>query len=494
MSDVKGSQRGTRVASLLLALTLAACAAINPFSGPSKPKPKIGGERVSVLSFDTKLEPDERLADLQVNLPEAQRNAEWPQPGGVPSHALGSLAAPENLKLIWSVTIGHGGGKGSRVTTGPIVAGGKIIAMDTDVRLSAYDAKTGRGLWRTSLAISAEKPEVGFGGGATYDNGKLFASTGFGDVFALKPEDGSIIWRAKIGEAFRSPPIAADGRVYVTSVENAIHVLDEADGKTLWTYRAISEGVHILSSTTPAISGDAVVAPFTSGELVAFLARNGSAIWSDSLTRTGRFSSMTTLNDIAGDPVIEGGWAFAVSHSGRMVAIDLRSGQRVWSQEIPSVQTPWVAGDFIFVVTTNAEVLCIYRRDGGIKWLTQLKAFSDSENKKPIVWNGPLLLGDRLFLASSKHRATMISATTGKVLQEFKIEDQIFSRPIVADGIVYMLTNTGKLLAYGDPALRKGARPSSPKTTHVAKAEAGEIVKVSQPFWDLRVPSWFPVF
>jgi outer membrane protein assembly factor BamB len=487
-----------RAAGLLLVLMIAgaalsACAVVNMFK-LSAPKTTLPGERVSILSFDTKLQPDARLASVAVVVPPAQRNADWPQPAGAADHVLGSIAAPENLKLIWQVNIGPGGKRGSRVTTPPIVVGGKAIAIDTAVRVSAFDAKTGRGLWRTKLAISDEESEVGFGGGVASDNGRLFVSTGFGDVFALKPEDGSIVWRVKLGEPFRNPPTAAGGHVYVTSVENTLYVLDEADGKVVWNYHATVEGAHILSATTPAVSSDAIVAPFTSGEISAFLPQNGRITWSDQLTRTGRLSSLTTLNDIAGDPVIDQGWVFAVGHSGRMVAIDLRSGQRIWSQEIPSVQMPWVAGDFIYAVTTEGDLVCVYRRDGGIKWLTALGGYSDTSNKKPIVWNGPILLGDRLFIVSSKHRAVFISATTGKILKTMRIDDQVFARPVAADGMVYMLTNDGKLVAYGDQALRGKARPSQPRKIVTAKPDPGEIERSRHSFWDWHVPAWVPVF
>ncbi len=67
---------------------------------------------------------------------------------------------------------------------------------------------------------------------------------------------------------------------------------------------------------------------------------------------------------------------------GRMVAIDLRSGERVWVAGNPEHRDAVARGDFLYVVTTDAQVLCIYRRDGGIKWMTPLKAYSDTANKK----------------------------------------------------------------------------------------------------------------
>src|SRR5262249_48076088 len=150
------------------------------------------------------------------------------------SHYVGNVETPATLKPIWNVQIGHGGDAGSRVVSPPIIVQGKVIALDNEVRLSAFDAKTGKGLWRTNLAITIERPETGFGGRAAFDNGKLFVSTGFGDVFAINPQDGAILWRKHVGDPFRSPPTAADGHVFVTSVMNKLSVLNEDDGKLLW--------------------------------------------------------------------------------------------------------------------------------------------------------------------------------------------------------------------------------------------------------------------
>src|SRR5690606_11394341 len=134
----------------------------------------------------------------------------------------------------------------------------------------------------------------------------------------------------------------------------------------LWRHRGIVESAGILTSTSPAVSGAVVIAPYSSGELVALRVENGTPVWSDSLTRTGNVTSLSELNDIAGRPVIDRNRVIAVSHSGRMVSIDLRTGERVWTRDIGSVQTPWVAGEYILVVTTSQELLAISRRDGRI--------------------------------------------------------------------------------------------------------------------------------
>ena len=80
-------------------------------------------------------------------------------------------------------------------------------------------------------------------------------------------------------------------------------------------------------------------------------------VWSDQLVKAARFTPLAALSDIRGKPVVDRGRVIAISHSGRMAAIDLRTGERIWDRDITGVETPWVSGDFIYVVTTQAELL-----------------------------------------------------------------------------------------------------------------------------------------
>ena len=487
-----------RVIALLLVSTfvLDGCTALNWFSSHNsskKPKVNVEGKRISVLTFDKPLEVSDSMVTVEVDVPKPYLNEDWPQTGGYSSHTMYNLKGPSRLKKLWEVKVGTGGEIGSRIVMSPIVAEGKVFAMDTDVRVAAFNAKSGKGIWRTDLAVSVEKPQVGFGGGLAYADGKVFAATGFGDVFALNPSDGSILWRQKLNEAFRTAPTVGGGRIYVTSFNNQLFVLDQTDGHILWNYRAIAEGAHILAETSPAVAGDAMVAPFSSGELIAFLADNGQVTWQDSLTRTGRLSSISTMNDIAGSPVIDNGQVFAVSHSGRMVAIDLRSGQRIWSNEIASIDTPWIAGDFIYQLTTEGQLVCIYRRDGSIKWIAQLKAYTDPKTRKnPVVWSGPIMVGGVLMVSSSRKQALLVNPHDGKVLKGINLPDKVFTAPIIADNIVYVYTNDAHLIALGDPALEGPAHPSQPTIHHKAKPLPGELVKDKRGFF--HTPEWMPVF
>jgi outer membrane protein assembly factor BamB len=175
---------------------------------------------------------------------------------------------------------------------------------------------------------------------------------------------------------------------------------------------------------------------------------NGTAVWSDSLTRTGNLTSLSELNDIAGRPVIDRDRVFAISHSGRMVSIDLRTGERAWTRDIGGVQTPWVAGDYLFVITNDQELLALSRRDGRIRWIAPMPRWKDPKDKEgPILWSGPVLVSDRLVLVSSTGDAASISPYTGEVLGRIGLPDGALIAPVVADETLYVLTDDAALLA-----------------------------------------------
>jgi outer membrane protein assembly factor BamB len=436
-------------AVLVLMVALGGCSMVKKtFGMGDAPKPKLGGERVSVLSLEKKLEADPGLKETEVRLPAPYVNADWPQPGGYANHAMYHLEIGNDLKRIWRTGVGSGAGKRTQIMAPPVVAGGKVFAIDAECQVTAVDAKTGDRIWREDLTPRHQKSSDGFGGGVAYDNGRVFVTTGFGRVHALDAATGKTLWEKDLVVPFHSAPTANGGRVFATTQDNQLHVLAQDDGRELWTYQGIVEQSSLLADASPAVQGEVVVAPFSSGELYAFRVQNGSTAWTDSLTRTGLMTSMETINDIAGRPVIDRDRVYALSHAGRLVSIDLRSGERIWTRDIGGVQTPWIAGDYLYVVSSDAELLCINALDGHIRWITQLKRYGDVKRKRdPVAWSGPVLAGNRLVLFSSRGQAVSVSPYTGEIMGKIKISDGTYVSPVVADGTLYILTQDAELTA-----------------------------------------------
>ncbi len=435
------------LAVVLAGAALGACDLADEWFGGTE-APPLPGQRLSVLALQSTVEPDPRIADLDVRLPKPYVNESWPQAGGYPDHAMHHLAGGERLAPFWRTGIGEGSGDDGRILSTPVVAGGRVFTIDAVAEISAFDAASGDRLWRLDARLE-DGEEDGFGGGLALAHGRLFASTGFGHVIALDPANGAEIWREDIGIPMRAAPVVVGERLFAVTYDNQLWVLSAIDGEVQWSHSGISETAGLLGAAVPAVDGDIVIAPYSSGELLALRVENGRTVWTDSLgaQRPGT-GSLAALNDINGSPVIDRGVAYAISHGGRLVAIDVRTGSRVWEQDIAGLNTPWVAGEFIFVVTVDGDVVCLARRNGRVRWVHSLPRFEDAQERdEPVFWNGPLLLSDRLIVLGSNGDALAISPYSGRLLGKLELPHGVRVAPIAANGTVYILTDDGDLIA-----------------------------------------------
>jgi outer membrane protein assembly factor BamB len=439
----RGMVRGGAIGLLLLvSLALAGC---DWFGDKKQPLP---GERISVLSLDRQLEPDPALAKIPITLPTPVVNQDWPEPGGYPNHAMQHLSLPDKLTQAWRTSIGEGASRYTRVLSQPVIAKGRVYAMDGGVQVSALDAATGKRIWQVDLKPAGERGNS-FGGGVAFWNDRLYVSTGYAQVFALDPADGRVIWKTAVGAPVRSGPTVADGRIFVVTVDNELVVLATDDGRRLWNHNGIPETASLLGSASPAVDGEVVVAAYSSGEIYALAIENGRPLWSDNFSNTRSVNAESSLADIRGRPVLDRGRVFAASHSGRLGAIDLRSGERAWEQDFGSTHTPWVAGDYVYVLSNDNELVCLTRNDGKTRWVRQLPSYENEKKKKnPMIWAGPVLGGDRLIVLSSVGDAISISPYTGEPLGREEMSAGGYLEPAIADNSLYVLTDDANLSAY----------------------------------------------
>lgn len=423
-----------------LALTLAACSWFE--SDPER----LQGERIDVLGPERRLSADEGIQDREVQLPRPYINSSWPQPGGNPPHAMFHLDLADAPSRAWSVDVGQSSGDRQQIMSQPVVAGGRVYAMDAATTVGAYNTDNGRRVWRRELI---EDTDGVFGGGVAFADGRLFVTTGAGRLFALDAETGETVWSYDGSAPMRAGPTVRDGRVYAVSIVNETVALSAQDGSELWTHQGIEEQAGLLGSASPAATGAAVFVAYSSGELFALLPENGRSLWSDSLAGIARTDSVANLTDVRAKPVADGNRVYAISNANRMTAIDTRRGARVWDKRLSGIEMPWIAGDWLFMVSVRGELLALERETGRIRWVRELARWEDPEDRDgPIVWQGPVLAGDRLILLGSHGKAVSVSPYNGEVLGAIDIPGSPAVPPVVADETLYILTDGATLAAY----------------------------------------------
>lgn len=445
---------GLAATLMAVSLTAAGCVHVpNPFhhkdnggGGGAKHKYKGTGERIPLAEFDQKLTPADALKGQDFYLPPPAPIAAWPLPGGTPEQSVEHVDAGRDFTIAWRRNFGRPSSRAWHVTAPPIMADGKVFVMDGGAEVSAHDPNDGHDIWRTNVAVLTRRDREGFGGGIAYDGGKIFVTTGFRAVVALDASTGKVIWRRPVEAPIHAAPTVAGGRVYAESTDDNLMTFDEATGAPGWTYQAISEPARILAATSPAVSGDAVVASFGSGELVALEADNGNVLWNAVLSKSNRNSALSEIRDIPGRPVVYKGDVFAVSHSGVFSSIELRTGNEHWNLPVTSISTPWPVGDVVYVADTAGEIICISRDSGQVYWVTDM----NKDIKKPklrALWSSPVLASNRLVIVSDKGEIAALNPKTGAIEKVIKTGQDALMTPIAAGPYLYVATQAAELIA-----------------------------------------------
>jgi outer membrane protein assembly factor BamB len=458
-------RRNTILAAVAVAaLGVAGCSTVsrlNPFDNKDDGPAETAGEgqRISIIPADQLLEPAEALKGVDFALPPPIKLDAWPLPGGTTEQSMGSVDTAPNLDVAWRKSFGKGAERGRYVTAPPVAADGKVFVMDGEGRVVAMDARSGSQLWRTGTNPGDNKRDkLGFGGGMAYADGKLYVASGHRQVLQMDARTGDIGWRAKTAEAIHGAPTVSGGRVFAVSLDNTLLTFDVATGAPSWNYQALAESARILAASSPAVSGDTVVAAFGSGELVALRASNGNDLWNEALSRASRTSALSEIRDIPGRPVIYQGDVFAVSHSGVFAATDLRTGQARWSLPVVGVTAPWPAGDVVYVVSKVGEVICASRESGQIYWIKNLNEGFKAKKKGGVfgiggqkqnrpIWSGPLLAGERLLMVGQTGELVAMNAKTGEIVKRVDIKGGSTLSPIAMGDTVYVVTQEADLIA-----------------------------------------------
>ena len=418
--------------------------------GKDKTTPTVGN-RVPILSrIESGAEVDPALAGISVVLPPQRSNPEWAQAGGAASKSYGHLALAENPTKVWTAQVA-GSSNRERLAAAPVIGGGKLFVTGTDGVISAFDKNTGAKLWslQNDESMTKDMRPSAFGGGVSYDSGKLFATNGVGEVKAIDAETGTMIWKVKPAGPLRGAPTIAFGQLFVMTQDNQLIALAMADGALVWDESGSNTQSGVFGVAAPAAGQGTIVAGYSSGELTAYRYENGRSLWSDALARTNISTTVGSVTDIDADPIIDSGRVYALGQGGRMAAYELVSGQRIWELNLAGISTPAIAGEWIFTLTDDARLLAIARSSGRVRWISQLRHYKDEEDKEgPIFWTGPVLAGGQLWVASSRGEVWKVSAGEGSASFFADVGQPVSLAPVVADGMLYVLDDSGTIHAW----------------------------------------------
>lgn len=437
--------------ALAASLALTSCNSLPRFGGNQSSAERAAEDRAGRLAMvleEEKIAPNPGLAGVPIELPNAEPVTSWTEAGGNPSKVSGHVEAAPSLSIAWRRSAGKGSTRRSALTSPPVASDQLIFTLDSQQTVRAMRLDTGAAVWTQRLRGLSRRDKSAVGGGLAVAGDRLIVASGFGYVTALDLNTGAELWKRPLGSPMTGSPTIDDGRVFVTSNNNEIFALDLRTGQTLWSDQAIAEPARVLGSSSAAAVEDFLIAPFSSGEIIAFLQANGRRLWSDAIQSGGRFTPISEINDIGSRPVLGAGLVYASNQSGATVAIDGRSGTRIWMQPIGSTRAPALVGRYLFILGLEGELACLDAETGDAYWVSDLPQFRNEKKKKDrISYTSPIVASDRVITVSSRGELLAFSTQTGQQTASLKLGDTVYLEPIAVQGRLYVLTDKGRLVA-----------------------------------------------
>lgn len=436
----------------------AALAAVAVLAGCGDREPRLEGERfgtrvplVATLTGNAAVEPGaEADAARAISLPAASTFSSWTQRGYDAQNRTPHVALSQNLAQVWSTNIGPGNARRARLTADPVAGNGAVFTLDATAGVRAHSVQNGGQLWSADLTAGFDRGGNISGGGLALSGDTLFATTGYGELVALDASNGAVRWRQRLGAGIGAPTVVGNS-VFVVSRDNRAWAISADVGRIQWELPSAPAPALLAGGAAPAVSGGTVIFPFGSGELVAADTDTGVRTWATAVAGGRLGVAYANINDITGDPVVSGGTVYAGNQSGRVVALNASTGERLWTATNGSYSPVLVAGDSLFFVSDRNELIRLDAANGERVWGTELPLYvRERERRRRAVFThyGPILAGGRLVVASGDRQLRMFDPVSGALVQSVNLRGGAASHPIVVNNTLMVVTGGGNLVAF----------------------------------------------
>ena len=388
----------------------------------------------------------------EANLPSTSANASWPQSHVSPSSRTAHAALSGTLTPIWSTSIGSGDKRRARIITDPVVADGRIFTIDSAGRVSATST-AGQALWSYSLVPLRDDASQALAGGLAHDNGRLYVTSGFGTLTALDAESGQEIWTQRLEASATGAPTVFDGLVYVVAGDSTAWAIEASDGRVRWQSDGLGDIGNVAGAAPPAVNDTHVVFSFGSGAVQGAFRQGGLRLWSADIVGARKGFAISLVDDITGYPVIDGNTVYAGNHSGNVVALNVNSGERLWTALHGAMDPVWPVGNSVYFVSDLNELVRLDATDGSQIWAVDLPGYEPvrrPQRRRDAAFtnHGPILAGGRLIVASSDGFIRSFDPASGDLVSQTEIRGGATTRPVVANGTLYVVSTNGVLHAY----------------------------------------------
>ena len=411
----------------------------------------ISGDRKEVFNENIDIKINSEASSEIFKLGNEKSNQRFTHLGLNNSHSGGHLLGPNNKPVkSWVKDIGKGVSKDYPLMPNLVANDDIIFAMDTVGNLKALNANNGKILWENKIS-DRKNSYTSISGALSIYNDVLFAHLGGLSVFAFNVISGDEIWRKSFDFPVVGGPTANSKGVFYSLIDGSIKFLDEANGEVIWEKTGVNEISGIIGTGSIALNDEIAIVPGFGGDISILDIVNGGFLWEDNLASMSPKTAVEQISSIKAHPVIDGDSFFSISQSGRFASYDLNYNSMNWELNISGSQMPWIAGDSIFIISDDANLFCVRKEDGAIRWSVKLP-YKIEENfirfQKFIPHFGPIVASGKVYIVSGDKMLRIYNSLNGDLIEEIKFNASFSTQPIILNSTLYLINDNAKIYAY----------------------------------------------
>ncbi|HRD66055.1 MAG TPA: outer membrane protein assembly factor BamB [Candidatus Competibacter sp.] len=344
------------------------------------------------------------------------------------------VASAVNVQQLWEAKVGAGT-EGQFFRLIPALADGRIYAASHDGTVLALDALSGQRLWETDTKLPIS------GGVGLSEKELVLVGTDKGQVVALQQRDGQEAWRATVSSEVLAPPRAARGIVVIRTGDGKFTGLDARSGERRWVSAHALPALSLRGNSAPVLIQNLVIAGLETGKLLVLSLDKGLPLTEKTIAPPRGRTEIERLIDIDSEPKAFGETLYLVAYRGSVTAIDMRSGNPVWSRALSSYAGLDVDTQQVYVSDDADAVLALDRRDGGTLW--KQAELSGRRLTAPVATDDYVVVGD---FEGYLH---WLNKSDGRIVGRIRAAGkEIIAPPIAAGNIVFVYGKNGSLGAF----------------------------------------------
>ena len=338
------------------------------------------------------------------------------------------------VEELWSERAGKGS-EDLYLKLLPAADGGYVYTADRDGRVIALDAATGDQHW-----AEHDKDRL-ISGGPGVGDGKVFVGTSEAEVVARDAATGKKLWVAKVSSEVLAAPRAADGLVVVRTGDGNIYGLDATTGLEKWVYDRTIPTLTLRGTAAPTLHNGVIYAGFDTGRMVALDLATGQQIWETQLAQPSGRSDLERLVDLDGEPVIKDDTAYVGSFQGRVAALAVDSGSIEWTRDMSTYDNVAVDEKRVYITDERGVVWALDRLDGSAVW--RQKDLKYRRLTGPTHFKRFVVVGD---MEGYLH---WLDAETGAIVARGRVDkERILTPPLDIGDALLGYSSTGKIAAF----------------------------------------------